>query len=338
MLMPSSRHHVAVVAYQQISPFHLAVPCMVFGEDLARLGAPRYTLSVCAAEPGPLQTPAGFSIDVTHGLEVLATADTIVVPAWRDPAEPAPPALLDALRAAHARGARLVGLCLGAVVLAQAGLLDGRRASTHWVFMDDVAALHPHVQLQRDVLYVQDGSLLTSAGTAAAIDCCLHLLRQDHGAEIASRVARRMVVAPHRQGGQAQYIEQPLPVSFGNDRLAALLEWALFHLAEPITIDTLSERASMSRRTFTRHFRALTGTTFNQWLLDQRLARAQRLLETSDTPLDVVAEQAGFGSTVSLRSHFSTAYGVSPGAYRRTFRDGPRKEEGDRSSSVRQAD
>lgn len=319
MLPPPAPHHVAVVAYQQISPFHLAVPCMVFGEDLARLGAPRYTLTVCAAEPGPLQTPAGFSIEVAHGLEALASADTIVVPAWRDPAEPAPVALLEALRAAHARGARLVGLCLGAVVLAQAGLLDGRRASTHWVFMDDVAALHPRVQLQRDVLYVQDGALLTSAGTAAAIDCCLHLVRQDHGTEIASRVARRMVVAPHRQGRQAQYIEQPLPASFGDDRLAGVLEWALFHLAEPLAIDQLAERASMSRRTFTRHFRGLTGTTFNHWLLDQRLARAQRLLETSDTALDRVAEQAGFGSTVSLRNHFSSVYGLSPGAYRRTF-------------------
>lgn len=319
MLPAPALHRVAVVAYQQISPFHLAVPCMVFGEDLARLGAPRYALRVCAAEPGPLQTPAGFHIGGAHGLEALADADTIVVPAWRDPAEPAPPALLDALRSAHARGARLVGLCLGAVVLAQAGLLDGRRASTHWVFMDDMAALYPRVQLQRDVLYVQDGTLLTSAGTAAAIDCCLHLLRQDHGAEVASRVARRMVVAPHRQGGQAQYIEQPLPTRFGDDRLAAVLEWALFHLAEPIAIDTLAERARMSRRTFTRHFRALTGTTFNQWLLDQRLARAQRLLETSDHALDVVAGEAGFGSTVSLRGHFSAAFGVSPGAYRRTF-------------------
>ena len=319
MLPDHHPHHVVVVAYQQISPFHLAVPCTVFGEDLARLGAPRYRLTVCAAEPGPLQTPAGFSLGIAHGLEALAEADTIVVPAWRNPAEPAPPALLEALHDAHARGVRLVGLCLGAVVLAQAGLLDGRRASTHWVFMDDVAALHPRVQLQRDVLYVEDGTLLTSAGTAAAIDCCLHLVRQDHGAEVASRVARRMVVAPHRQGGQAQYIEQPLPVTCGDDRLAAVLEWAAFHLAEPLGIDALADRARMSRRTFTRHFRAATGTTFNQWLLEQRLARAQRLLETSDSALDRVAQHAGFGSTVSLRSHFSRAFGVSPAAYRRTF-------------------
>lgn len=319
MLNASRPHHVVVVAYQQISPFHLAVPCMVFGEDLARLGAPRYALTVCAAEPGPLQTPAGFSLGITQGVEALDEADTVVVPAWRDPAEPAPAALLDALQRAHARGARLVGLCLGAVVLAQAGLLDGRRASTHWVFMDDVAALHPRVHLQRDVLYVQDGTLLTSAGTAAAIDCCLHLLRQDHGADVASRVARRMVVAPHRQGGQAQYIEQPLPVSCGDERLAVVLEWAAFHLAEPLRIDTLAERARMSRRTFTRHFRAATGTTFNHWLLEQRLARAQRLLETGDSALEVVAEQAGFGSTASLRSHFSRAFGVSPAGYRRTF-------------------
>lgn len=311
---------VAVVAYHQISPFHLAVPCMVFGEDLARLGAPRYELMVCAAEPGPLQTMAGFSIDAPYGLERLDDADTIIVPAWRDPAERPPQALLDALRAAHARGARIVGLCLGAFVLAEAGLLDSRSASTHWVWMEDFAERYPHVLLKRDVLYVDDGDIITSAGTAAAIDCCLYLLRRDHGAEVANRVARRMVVAPHRHGGQAQYIEQPVPKVDHTDRLNSTLEWVLAHLREPLCVDALADRAAMSRRTFTRRFKRTTGTSVTQWLLSQRLAYAQRLLETTDQSVDRIAESSGFGSTVSLRQHFAAAFATSPATYRRTFR------------------
>lgn len=311
---------VAVVAYHQISPFHLAVPCMVFGEDLARLGAPRYELRVCAVEPGPLQTMAGFSIDASYGLEGLDDAGTIIVPAWRDPAERPPQALLDALQAAHARGARIVGLCLGAFVLAEAGLLDGRSASTHWVWMEDFAERYPHVLLKRDVLYVDDGDIITSAGTAAAIDCCLYLLRRDHGAEVANRVARRMVVAPHRHGGQAQYIEQPVPKVDHTDRLNSTLEWALANLRQPLCLDALADRAAMSRRTFTRRFKLTTGTSVTQWLLSQRLAYAQRLLETTDQSVDRIAESSGFGSTVSLRQHFTAAFSTSPALYRRTFR------------------
>lgn len=311
---------VAVVAYHQISPFHLAVPCMVFGEDLARLGVPRYDLLVCSAEPGPLQTTAGFSIGAQHGLDRLTDAGTIIVPAWRDPDERPPQALLDALRAAHARGARMVGLCLGAFVLAEAGLLDGRTASTHWVWMDDFARRYPHVSLKRDVLYVDDGDIITSAGTAAAIDCCLYLLRHDHGADVANRVARRMVVAPHRHGGQSQYIEQPVPKADHSDRLNMALQWALAHLREPLSVDAMAERAAMSRRTFTRQFKRATGTSLAPWLLSQRLAYAQRLLETTDHPIDRVAESSGFGSTVSLRQHFTAAFATSPAAYRRSFR------------------
>ncbi|HEY9133175.1 MAG TPA: helix-turn-helix domain-containing protein [Dyella sp.] len=320
MSAESVHNTVAVVAYHQISPFHLAVPCMVFGEDLARLGAPRYELMVCAAEPGPLRTMAGFSIDAPYGLERLGDAGTIVVPAWRDPAERPPQALLDALVAAHARGARIVGLCLGAFVLAEAGLLDGRSASTHWVWMDDFAERYPHVLLKRDVLYVDDGDIITSAGTAAAIDCCLYLLRRDHGAEVANRVARRMVVAPHRHGGQAQYIEQPVPKMDHTDRLNSTLEWALANLHEPLSLDALADRAAMSRRTFTRRFKSTTGTSVTQWLLSQRLAHAQRLLETTDQTMDRIAESSGFGSTVSLRQHFAAAFATSPASYRRSFR------------------
>ncbi|MGO4261195.1 helix-turn-helix domain-containing protein [Lysobacter sp. TAB13] len=310
---------LAVVAFDRISPFHLSVPCLVF-EDRGELDLPPFELRVCATEPGPIRTRAGFSIGAAYGLKTLSWADTVIVPSWRDADERAPEPLLKALRRAHDRGAQIVGLCLGAYVLAQAGLLDGRRATTHWSWSEHFAARYPQVQLQRDVLYVDDGRITTSAGTAAALDCCLHLLRRRHGAEIANRVARRLVVAPHRQGGQAQYIEQPLPASAQDDRLAAVLAWALAHLDQPHSLDALAERALMSRRTFTRRFRDSTGTTVGEWLAGQRLARAQRLLETSDHGLDAIAADTGFGTAASLRQHFSARLGTSPSAYRRGFR------------------
>jgi transcriptional regulator GlxA family with amidase domain len=320
MLPTMPEHTVALIAFAGISPFHLSVPCMVFGDDLARLGVPRYNLLICATATGPIRTQSGFNIDVEHDLSALQLADTVIVPAWHDPDERPPQALLDALVAAHARGARIVGLCLGAFVLAEAGLLDGRAASTHWVFSDDFARKYPRVKLDRKVLYVDDGDIITSAGTAAAIDCCLHLLRRDHGADVANRIARRMVVAPHRRGGQAQYIEQPLPEPARGDQLTATLEWALGHLDQPLGLDVLAAKAAMSRRNFTRRFKLSTGTTVTQWLLNHRLASAQRLLETSDKAIDRIAEMIGFGSTVSLRQHFSAAFSVSPAAYRKQFR------------------
>ncbi|MEO4047806.1 helix-turn-helix domain-containing protein [Pseudomonas sp. CAU 1711] len=308
-------HRIAVVAFDRINPFHLSVPCQVFG-DLAEL----YELRVCASTPGALATPAGFGLQVAHGLEALEWAQTVIVPSWHDPAERPPQALLDALVQAHTRGARLVGLCLGACVLAEAGLLDGRRATTHWAWARDFAERFPRVTLDADVLYLEDGSLLTSAGTAAGIDCCLHLLRQQHGAELANRVARRLVVPPHRQGGQAQFIEQPLPASARDDRLAGLLDWVRAHLDLPHSLDSLAERALMSRRSFTRHFRQLTGATLGGWLLAERLALTQRLLESTEQSVEAIAQLAGFGSPVSLRHHFGRAFGVSPSAWRQTFR------------------
>jgi transcriptional regulator GlxA family with amidase domain len=293
-------HTVAIVAFEGISAFHLSVPCMVFGDDLARLGGPRYELLICGERAGMIPTMSGFSIDVPHGLAALDRADTVIVPAWRDPEERPPEALLQALRAAHARGARVVGLCLGAFVLAEAGLLDGRAASTHWVWSEDFARKYPKVKLDQKVLYVDDGDILTSAGTAAAIDCCLHLLRCD--------------------GGQAQYIEQPLPKAGSGDPLDGVLAWAQAHLDQPLCLDKLAERAAMSRRNFTRRFKARTGATVAQWLLNHRLAAAQRLLETSDQAIDRIAELAGFGSTVSLRQQFTAAFSLSPAAYRKQFR------------------
>ncbi|ATE74510.1 AraC family transcriptional regulator [Lysobacter capsici] len=310
---------LAVVAFDRISPFHLSVPCLVF-ENRGEGDLPPFDLRVCAAEPAPLRTRAGFDIATRHGLKSLDWADTVIVPSWRDGEERPPEALLKALRRAHERGAHIVGLCLGAYVLAEAGLLDGRRATTHWGWSEHFAARYPRVELQRDVLYVDDGRITTSAGTAAALDCCLHLLRRRHGAEIANRVARRLVVAPHRQGGQAQYIEQPLPASAQDDRLAAVLAWALAHLDQAHSLDALAQRALMSRRSFTRHFRDATGTTVGEWLAGQRLARAQRLLETSEHGLDAIAAQTGFGTAASLRQHFAARLGTSPSAYRRGFR------------------
>lgn len=313
---------VAVVAFDGISPFHLSVPCLVFGDDRSAAGVPRFAVQVCAPQRGTLRTSAGFTIDAPCGLEAIARAGIVVVPSWHDDGRPAPEALLRALRAAQRRGAVLVGLCLGAFVLAEAGLLDGRPATTHWHLVPAFAARFPQVQLVPEVLYVDDGDVVTSAGTAAGIDCCLHLLRRLCGAEAANRAARSMVVAPHRQGGQAQFIEQPLRSSARDDRLAELLAWVGRRLDQPHSLDALAERALMSRRTFTRRFRAATGTTVGQWLANQRLALAQRLLETSDRSIEDVAGAAGFGSAISLRQHFAAALRTSPTAYRRGFREG----------------
>lgn len=312
--------HIAVVAFDGISPFHLAAPCLVFGEDRRALGVPTFTLRVCAAEPGPLRTTAGFSIVADRGLRALREAEVVVVPSWRDVDETPPAALLNALRAAHARGAILVGLCLGAFVLAEAGLLDGRGATTHWGWAAAFAQRYPRVRLDPSVLYLDEGSVVTSAGTAASLDCCLHLLRRWCGAEVANRVARRLVMAPHRRGGQAQFIEQPLPAGSRDARLQDLLAWMQDHLDAPMPLDMLAGRVALSRRQFTRRFQRVTGTTVLKWITHQRLARASRLLETTDRPIETIAADAGFGSALSLRQHFAAQHGITPLAYRRQFR------------------
>ncbi|MBG4956233.1 helix-turn-helix domain-containing protein [Pseudomonas aeruginosa] len=314
-----SRQSVAVVAFDRISPFHLSVPCLVFGQECYDPCAQAFDLRVCTAEPGRLRTTVGFTIEAEAGLEALAEAQTVIVPSWRDPHERPPQALLDALIAARARGAQLVGLCLGAFVLAEAGLLDGRRATTHWMWAEDFAGRFPAVRVEPDVLYIEDDGLLTSAGTVAGIDCCLHLVRQRLGAQTTNHLARRLVVAPHRQGGQAQFIEQPLPDSAQDGRLGELLVWLRQNLDQAHSLDSLAQRVLMSRRTFTRHFRQLTGTTVSQWLQAERLALAQRLLETTEHSVQAIAGLAGFGSAVSLRQQFSAAFGLPPRGYRRAF-------------------
>lgn len=311
---------VAVIAFNGISPFHLSVPCAVFGEDRTGACVPGFELLVCAAEQGKLQTSAGFTIETRYGLKDLPRAATIIVPSWRNPAELPPQPLLNALRKAHQRGAQIVGLCLGSFVLAAAGLLDDRPATTHWFWADELAARYPLIRVDSNVLYVDDGNIITSAGTAAAIDCCLHMLRQRYGARVANQVARRMVVSPHRQGGQAQYIQQPVRDVSTIDHFAKVLDWTRRNLDKPHSLDTLAERALMTRRTFTRRFRQVMGVTVGEWLLSQRLGLAQQLLETTAKPIDSVAEKAGFGSPASLRQHFNRTFKISPSNYRRQFR------------------
>jgi transcriptional regulator GlxA family with amidase domain len=314
---------VGVVVFDGVSPFHLGVPCGVFGEDRRDAGLPPHRVLVCSDGARPVATSAGFVVDVPHDLDALRRAGTVIVPTWRDPSESPPEPILDAIRRAHRRGARVVGLCLGAFVLAASGVLDGRPATTHWLYVDELSRRFPSIEVHADQLYVDDGDVITSAGTAAAIDCCLHLVRRDHGAEVANGVARRMVTPPHRAGGQAQFIEHPVANAEppGSDEaLRSTMAWAAEHLDEPLGVDRLAARAHMSRRSFSRHFREVTGTTPLQWILRQRIELAQRLLETSDRPVEHVATAAGFGSAVAMRQHFHRSVGTSPQGYRRAFR------------------
>ena len=310
---------VAAVVSGEVAPFELAVACEVFGIDRSDLGVPWYRFMVCAAEPPPLRTSSGFTIDTPYGIDDLRRADTIVVPAPGLSSRARPELLLEALRRAHARGARIMSVCTGAFVLAEAGLLDGRRATTHWAHADELARRYPAVKVDPCVLYVDDGDILTSAGTEAGIDLCLHVVRQDFGAEVANAVARRMVVPPHRDGGQAQYVQDPMPTGNGADLFADTIAWLQDHLHEAVTVEDLAGRSAMSPRTFARRFRATTGTTPLQWVLRQRVLLAQRLLESTDDPVERIAERCGFGSAASLRQHFHRLVRTSPLAYRRTF-------------------
>jgi len=316
-----TRRTVAVVVFDRLAVFETAVPCEVFGIDRSAMGAPTYGLMLCAADPPPLRTTeGGFTIDTPYDLSHLPQADTVIVPAWRDVRETPPDNLLDALRAAHDRGSRIASLCSGAFVLAHAGLLDGRRATTHWMYAGLLAQMFPKIDVDPSVLYIDEGQVLTSAGTAAGIDLCLHMVRRDHGAEAANLFARRMVVPPHRSGGQAQYVEAPLPPKM-DDPLGETMSWAVAHLGEPLTVQALAAHAHLSPRTFARQFLAMTGTSPLRWLLVQRVAAAQRLLETADLPIDRVAEACGLGSAANLRLHFGRVVGTPPTAYRKTFRE-----------------
>lgn len=312
------RARIAVVAFDQVIAFHLSVPTLVFDDALVEHSP--FEVIVCAGEPGRLRSTAGFGLTGLAPLSVVATADAVVVPGWRHTLDRPPERLLKALRGASARGAQIVGLCLGTHVLAEAGLLSGRRATTHWEYASGMAARFPDIEFDANVLYIEDGNIITSAGTAASLDACLHVLRKRLGATVANRVARRLVIAPHREGGQAQFIEHPLPRADEDHRIAKLIESVRGRLGEAHNLDSLADEARMSRRSFTRHFKALTGTTVQSWLLAERLAQAQRLLESSDLSVEQIADASGFGSVASMRQHFRRAAGLPPSAWRQGFK------------------
>jgi transcriptional regulator GlxA family with amidase domain len=310
---------VAVLVLNGVNLFELGVASDVFGTDIAAdSGRPLYRRYICGAAPS-VMTDAGFRMEVPHGLEAIEAAQTVVVvPA--DDFDQVPDAVLDALRLAHARGKRVLSLCTGAFVLAAAGLLDGRTATTHWSECAELARRYPRVRVDPGVLFVDEGNVLTSAGSAASVDLCLHVVERDYGAEIAARVARDLVVPLYRSGGQAQYIESPIHLPDGGDLFADTVEWLRTHLGEPVTVADLAGRSAMSSRTFARRFLASTGTTPLAWLTLERLRFAQRLLETGDAPVELVARESGFGTADNLRKHFARTLRTSPQAYRRTFR------------------
>ncbi|MBT2442500.1 helix-turn-helix domain-containing protein [Streptomyces sp. ISL-36] len=315
-------HRVAVLALDGVIPFELGIPSRIFGAALAEDGSPLYDVRVCTLDGGTVRTSDGFSIVAAHGPEILSQADTVVVPPTHELRTRAEDGSLGAeLSAALGLirpGTRTVSICTGAYALAAAGLLDGRRATTHWWEAAHFRSLFPRVLLDEDVLFVDDGDVLTSAGAAAGVDLCLHLVRRDHGSATANQVARRCVVPPWRDGGQAQYIERPVPEPT-SATTAPTRAWALQRLDRPLTLTELAGHAGMSVRTFTRRFRDEAGTTPGQWLTAQRVELAKQLLETSDLTVDHIADRTGFGSGNSLRQHMRALVGVSPAAYRRTF-------------------
>jgi AraC family transcriptional regulator, transcriptional activator FtrA len=319
VMRPGYRDHVvAIVVYDGATAFELGIACEVFGDSWsAILGVPWYHSFVCALSPGTVTVDAGFQMQAAYGLERIVTADTVIV--LPSVAAEIPAAIPEALRRAHARGSRIVSLCTGAFALAAAGLLDGRRATTHWTECGELARRYPKVTVDPGVLFVDEGDVLTSAGSAAAIDLCLHLIRQDYGAEIATQLARQLVVPPQREGGQAQYINAPMPELDSSSLFADTVAWLQEHLNEPVTVEELAARSAMSPRTFARRFLASTGTTPYQWLLRQRIQLAQRLLEMTDLTIDSVAETSGFSTAANLRKHFGRTVHTSPQGYRRTF-------------------
>lgn len=309
---------IAVYAFDRATMFHLAVPQMVF-DEVARQGLAGWETVLFSDQQGDITTAEGYRLGGVEGPAAAERADIVVVPSWFDDGREPGDQLRQVLQGAHRRGVPVLGLCLGAIPVADAGLLAGRRAVTHWQAFDSLAARHPDVPLDQSVLYIDHGDVLTSAGTASALDACLHVVRTHLGAEAANRVARSLVIAPHRDGGQAQYIEHPVPQRAADDPISRLLDWALGHLAEPLTIDRLADQAHLSRRTFVRAFRAATGTTPAAWIRARRLDAARRLLETTGLSIDQIAADCGFGNAVTLRQNFAAAFSTTPTDYRRRF-------------------
>lgn len=314
-------HKVAAIVGEHTAPFELGVVCEVFGVDRSDDGLPVFEFAICAEHAQPLQWAGGVSVQTRHRLDAAADADLIVVPGGGATAEPTPEPVLQVLREAVDRHAYVLSVCTGAYLVAEAGLLKGRRATTHWHNLENFTARHPDIPLEPDKLYVQDGPVITSAGTAAGIDACLHLVRTELGAKVANGIARRMVVPPHRDGGQAQFVDTPVPYTpTEDDELAALLEWIPANLHLELNVEQLAGRAHMSNRTFARRFAKATGTTPGRWITGQRVILAQRLLEDADLDIEQIAARCGFPNGGQLRHHFSQVVGTSPSRYRRQFR------------------
>ncbi len=311
--------HVVALAYDGLCTFEFGCAYEIFGLPRPELDRSWYRFDVCAVEPGPLRAAGGLAVAAPYDLDLVERADTVIVPGWRGADAPPPRSLLDALARAAGRGGRLVSICSGVFVLAATGVLNGKRATTHWRYADLLARRYPEIRVDPDVLYVDEGSVLTSAGSAAGLDLCLHIVRRDHGAAVANNVARRLVLAPHRDGGQQQFVAMPLARQDGNGRLAALLDWLPGHLDEELTVGDLARRAGMSVRAFQRRFRDTLGTTPGEWLARQRVAHARQLAETTDLSVEQIAAQSGFGSVETLRHHFRRLVGTTPGRYRRSF-------------------
>ncbi|HCM9560426.1 TPA: helix-turn-helix domain-containing protein [Enterobacter cloacae subsp. cloacae] len=313
--------NVAIVAVDGFSPFHYSVPCILFGDAVS--GEKRFNVTICAEKPGVLTSKEGFALNATQDFSAITQADIVVVPYWQHVLDRPPQVLLDSLVQARDNGAEIVGLCLGSFVLAYAGILDGKRAATHWEFEHHFQSLFPRVQLDINALYVDDDNIITSAGTAAALDCCLYIIRQRFGSVVANQIARRMIVPPHREGGQAQFIAQPVPKDTRDARINCLIDYLQQHITEPHNLDSLAKVVSMSRRTLTRHFVNATGMTVADWLTAERLRRSQILLEAGNMPVERVAELVGFNSAVTWRQQFKARFGVSPTEWRKTFRIQP---------------
>ncbi|KQV59138.1 MULTISPECIES: transcriptional regulator FtrA [unclassified Duganella] len=316
--MSAKKHLVVALAYDGLCTFEFGCTVELFALDRPELGVDWYDFAVCAVEQGPIRAAGGIVVQAPYDPSLLERADTIVIPGWRDADEKPPEALLTQIRAAHARGARLCTICSGVFILAAAGVLDGLRATTHWRYVERLERRYPRIRALADDLYVDEGQIITSAGSAAGLDMLLHLVRRDYGARVGNMVAQRLVVAPHREGGQAQFLPRPMAHD-EQGRLSRLMDWLRSHPAEPHTVASMAERAAMSPRTLQRQFQDATGMGAVDWLSRERVAIAKDLLESPDIALAQVAERAGFGSEESLRHHFRRIASTTPGAYRRAF-------------------
>lgn len=314
----NTRHRVAILAYDNLCTFEFGIAVEVFALPRPELDVPWYECRVCSHVGSSLSALGGISVTAPNGLEALEWADTIVVPGWSGGGVPVPQALCDEIAYAFAAGKRVVSICSGVFVLAAAGILNGRQATTHWRYAEQLEETYPQIRVERDALYVEDGTAFTSAGSAAGLDLCLHIVKQDYGSEVANAVARRLVLPTHRDGGQTQFI--PSPVSNGDDTLAPFLDWLRENLNGQHSVKSMAQRLGQSERTFIRKFQAATGTSPHAWLTAERVGRARELLETTDLPASIVAERSGFATPETFRHHFRRAVGIPPSKYRASFR------------------